>query len=161
MRDHDGRGGLEYTSSDVQIAIDFDDFNADTGRYEGAVDGFLFNRRIYDLSGNEITDNVLARINESESASLTAIPTAVFTISTNALDTNGEIVGSLTSRFGNDAGEAVEYETGSYYGIISGDNADELVGIIVTETSTDPTADTIRETSGFAIYREPRTTTSP
>lgn len=161
LRDHDGRGGLEYTSSDVQIAIDFDDFNADTGRYEGAVDGFLFNRRIYDLSGNEITDNVLARINESESASLTAIPTAVFTISTNALDTNGEIVGSLTSRFGNDAGEAVEYETGSYYGIISGDNADELVGIIVTETSTDPTADTIRETSGFAIYREPRTTTSP
>ena len=155
LRDYEGRGGLEYTTSSVQIAIDFDDFNEDTGRYEGAVDGFLFDRRIFDLDGNEITADVLARINEGNSSSLTSIPTAVFTISTNALDSNGEITGTLTSRFGNDSGEAVEYETGNYYGIISGDNAEELVGIMVLTTSIDPSADAVRETTGFTIYRNP------
>jgi hypothetical protein len=153
LRDYDGRGGLEYTTSDVQIAIDFDDFNAETGRYEGAVDGFLFNRRIYNLAGEEITNDVLGRINEKNNSSLTAIPTAVFTISTNALDPNGEITGNLTSRFGNNNGDVVEYENGTYYGIISGDNADEIVGIIVTENSADPSVDKTRETTGFTIYR--------
>lgn len=153
LRDYDGRGGLEYTTSSVQIAIDFDDFNADTGRYGGAVDGFLFDRRIFDLDGNEITTDVLARINEGSSSSLTAIPTAVFTISTNALDTNGEITGTLSSRFANDAGQAVEYEAGNYYGIISGDNAEELVGVMVLTSSVDPSAEAVRETTGFTIYR--------
>ncbi|MEP5729119.1 MAG: hypothetical protein ABJL67_07065 [Sulfitobacter sp.] len=156
LRDYTDRGGLEYSTSDVQIALDFDDFNGETGRFEGAVDGFLFNRKVFDLSGNEITNDIITRLNEANSASLTAIPTAVFTISTNALDTNGEIVGELTSRFANDSGEAVDYETGQYYGIISGDNAEEIVGIIVTETSVDPTADTVRDTTGFTIYREER-----
>jgi hypothetical protein len=165
LRDYEGRGGLDYTSGDVQIAIDFDDFNMETGRYEGAVEGFLFNRRIYDLNGVEITDDVLARINAEEGASLTAIPTVVFTISTNALDSNGEIVGETVSQLLNDNGEAIEFETGQYYGIISGDNAEELVGVIVTETTRDPSATSARDTTGFTIYREPRSaataTTSP
>ncbi|NNE51712.1 MAG: hypothetical protein HKN30_04840 [Sulfitobacter sp.] len=154
LRDYQGRGGLEFTTSSVQVAIDFDDFNETTGRYEGAVDGFLFDRTIFDLSGNEITDDVLARINEANDAALTAVPTAVFTISTNALDPNGEITGSLTSRFANTSGEIIEFETGTYYGILSGEDAGELVGIIVTETTRDPTADNVRETTGFTIYRE-------
>ncbi|MFC6638732.1 hypothetical protein GV827_02505 [Sulfitobacter sp. JBTF-M27] len=154
LRDYVNLGGLEYSTADVQIALDFDDFNADTGRYEGAVDGFLFNRRVFDLAGNEITNDIIGRLNEGNNASLTAIPTAVFTISTNALDGNGEIVGELTSRFANDAGQAVEYEEGQYYGIISGENADEIVGIIVTESSVDPSAETVRDTTGFTIYRQ-------
>jgi hypothetical protein len=155
LRDFEGRSGLEYTTSNVQIAIDFDDFNQETGQYEGAVDGFLFNRRIFDTDGQEITDDVLARINTENDASLTAIPTAVFTISTNALDANGEITGGISSRFGNNNGETIEFESGTYYGIVSGDNAGEIVGIIVTEHSRDPAADTTRETTGFTIYREP------
>lgn len=155
LRDFKGRGGLEYTTSSVQVAIDFDDFNADTGRYEGAVTGIMFDRRIYDLDGTEITGDVLARINESNDSSLTAIPTAVFTVSTNSLDANGELLGSVSSRFTNNSGDGVEYETGTYYGILSGDNAQELVGIIVTEHSRDPSADTTRETTGFTIYRAP------
>ncbi|MEW9918878.1 hypothetical protein AB2B41_04655 [Marimonas sp. MJW-29] len=156
LRDYTNRGGLEYSTSDVQIAIDFDDFNADTGRFEGAVDGFVFNRRVFDLAGNEITNDIIGRINAGNNASLTAIPTAVFTISTNALDNNGEIVGTLGSRFANNSGNAVTYETGQYYGIISGDEAEELVGIIVLESTVDPSAESVRDTTGFVIYREPR-----
>ena len=160
LRDYGGRGGLEYTSSDVEIAVDFDDFNADTGRYEGAVNGILTNRRIYGLNGDEITNDVLARINVSQDASLTAIPTAVFTVSTNALDSNGEITGTLSSRLINNSGVFVQFESGTYYGILSGDEAEELVGIIVTETSLDPNATSVRDTTGFTIYREPAATTS-
>ena len=72
LRDYLGRGGLEYTTSSIQIALDFDDFNSETGQYQGAVDGFVFNRRIYDLSGTELTSDVLARINADKNASLTA-----------------------------------------------------------------------------------------
>lgn len=155
LRDFQGSGGLEYTTSDVEIAIDFDDFNDSTGRYEGAVDGSLRNRRIFDLNGQEITNDVLGRINASEDASLTAIPTAVFSISVNALDPNGEITGEVTSRLVKNNGEAVAYETGQYYGVISGDNADEIVGIVVMETTRDPAYSMARDTTGFTIYRQP------
>lgn len=153
LRDYNGRGGLEYTTSDVQIAIDFDDFNETTGRYEGAVDGFVFNRKVYNLAGEDITSDIYGRVGDANDATLTAIPTAVFTVSTNALDANGEITGTLTSRFGNNSGDVVDYENGQYYGIISGDGAEEIVGIIVLETGEDPTADGVRETLGFTIYR--------
>lgn len=156
LRDYTNRGGLEYSTADVQIAIDFDDFNASTGTTEGAVDGFVFNRRVFDLSGNEITNDIIGRINEGNNASLSAIPTAVFSIGVNALDENGEINGNLTSRFANDSGNPVVYEEGTYYGILSGDNAEELVGIIVLESTVDPTADSVRDTLGFTIYREAR-----
>ncbi len=155
LRDFQGSGGLEYTTSDVEIAIDFDDFNDSTGRYEGAVDGTMRNRRIFDLNGQEITNDVIARINASEDASLTAIPTAVFSISVNALDPNGEITGDVTSRLVKNSGEAVPYETGKYYGIVSGDTADEIVGIVVLETSRDPSVSMARDTTGFTIYRQP------
>ncbi|SFE47346.1 hypothetical protein SAMN04488523_107194 [Sulfitobacter brevis] len=154
LRDREGNGGLEYSTSNVQIAIDFDDFDAATGRYEGAVDGFLFDRRVFNLEGEEITNDVLGRINAENNSSLTAIPTAVFTVKPNALDKNGEIVGAVTSRFNNNDGDVVAYETGQYYAIISGEQADEIVGIIVTETTRDPVADKLRDTTGFTIYRE-------
>lgn len=161
LRDRDGNGGLEYSTSDVQIAIDFDDFNEASGRYEGAVDGFVFNRRVFDLSGNEITDDVIGRINAENQASLTAIPTAIFTVSPNALDENGELVGEVTSRFVNNSGDPVDYETGNYYAIVSGDNAEEIVGVVVLENTADPVADTVRDTTGFTIYREGRNATNP
>lgn len=160
LRDYDGRGGLEYTTSDVDIAIDFDDFNAETGRYEGAVNGVVKNRRIFDLDGTEITDLVLARINASANTSMTSIPTAVFTVSTNALDTNGEITGEISSRYITNDGQFVQFETGTYYGIVSGDNAEELVGIVVAETSSDPNASTLRDTTGFTIYRDQSSTST-
>ena len=153
LRDYIGRGGLDYISADVQVAIDFDDFNSDTGVFEGAVDGFVFNKRVYDIAGNEITNDVIARINENNSSSLTGIPTTVFSIGPNALDSNGEIIGEVTTPFSTDSGTAVDYAPGQYYGILSGENASELVGIVVTESTVDTNAVTVRDTIGFTIYR--------
>lgn len=154
LRDYQGRGGLEYSTSDVQIALDFDDFNPTTGQSNGAVDGFVYNRKVFDMAGNEITNDILGRINEANSSSMTSIPTAVFRISTNAMDANGEITGTLASRMVNDSGEVSVFEEGTYYGIISGDNADEIVGVIVLESTVDPSADKVRDTTGFTIYRQ-------
>ncbi len=156
LRDFNGRGGLEYTTSDVQFVIDFDDFNEGAGRDEGAVSGFVFNRRIFDISGNEVTNDVLERLNEANNSSLTAIPTINWVITPGSLDQNGELTGDVFSRFSTDAGDPVEYETGKYYGILSGDNASELVGVIVTENDLDPISEGVRETTGFTIYREAR-----
>lgn len=156
IRDFNQRGGLEYTTSDVQFVLDFDDFNEDTGTYEGAVDGFVFNRRVFDIDGNEVTADVVARVSEANNAALTRLPTIRFIIAPNTLDQNGEFTGGVFSQFGNESGEPVRYEEGQYYGILSGDNANELVGVIVTETTIDPISpDGVRETNGFTIYREP------
>lgn len=156
LRDYQGRGGLDFITADVQVAIDFDDFNEDTGVYEGAVDGFIFNKQVFDIAGNELTDDVVARINEGNNSSLREIPTTVFTIGPNVMDENGEIGGAVTTPFGNNNGQAVDYAPGTYYGILSGDNAEELVGIVVTESTVDTQAVTVRDTIGFTIYREAR-----
>ncbi|MEM7520507.1 MAG: hypothetical protein AAF307_05665 [Pseudomonadota bacterium] len=155
LRDYIGRGGLDYIAADVQIALDFDDFNEDTGVFEGAVDGFIFNKRIFNLDGDDETASTIARINEGNNASLSAIPTTVFSIGPNALDENGEITGEVTSPFGDNSGTAREYGTGTYFGVVSGEGAEqEIVGIVVTESSTDTQGVTVRDTIGFTIYRD-------
>lgn len=45
-------------------------------------------------------------------------------------------------------------EQGKYYAIVSGDKADQVVGVVVLETSVDPAAETVRDTSGFVVYRD-------
>lgn len=152
LRDYNGAGGLEYTTGDVEIAIDFDDFNDTTGTRGDAVRGYISNRQIYDLNGVEITDNVINRINEENDAALTAIPTLVFDVGPGALDDNGEIIGTLNSWYVNSSGEADIYESGNYYAIVSGD-AEEIVGVIVVENNIDPaSSDSVRETGGFIVY---------
>ena len=157
IRDYNSRGGLEYSTADVQFAIDFDDFNETTGRFEGAVDGFVFNRRVFDINGDEITSDILARVGESNNAVLTQLPTVRFIITPNALDANGELTGEVFSQFADLAGQAVTFEEGQYYAVLSGDDAQELAGVIVVETSLDPTSpDGVRDTIGFTLQREPR-----
>ena len=55
-----------------------------------------------------------------------------------------------------DDGSVVIYETGTYYGIIGGPNADEVVGVVVL-TGSDPRAEGVdfQETGGFILYRDP------
>lgn len=157
LRDYNSRGGLEYSTSDVQFVIDFDDFNEQTGLSEGAVDGFVFNRRVFDLNGNEITSSILTRIGEANNATLTALPTVRFIITPGSLDINGEATGTVFSTFADNDGQAVTFEEGQYYAILSGDDAEELVGVIVTETTLDPTSpDGARDTTGFTLYRGAR-----
>lgn len=152
LRDFNGAGGLEYTTADINLAIDFDDFNDTTGGRGDGVRGFIDNRIIYDAAGNDITSTVLSRINSENDLSLTDIPAAVFTLGPGNLDNNGEIVGTLNSYYTDATGQNQVYESGNYYAIVSGDNAEEIVGIVVLENTLDPAAAAVRETSGFIAY---------
>ncbi|AXI47438.1 hypothetical protein C1J03_16335 [Sulfitobacter sp. SK012] len=155
LRDFDGAGALQYSTGDVAIAIDFDDFNESTGGRGDGVQGQLTNRQVFDINGNDITANVTTRINDLNSSSIQSIPAAIFTVAPGVLDNNGDLVGELTSRFVNDNGDVVEYESGNYYAIVSGDDPDEIVGVMVLENTSEFRDATVRDTSGFIVYRDP------
>lgn len=142
LRDYNGQGGLDYTTADVNIAIDYDDFD------EGAaVRGTISNRRVFDLDGQDITSTIAGGINED----LTEIPVATFTVGPGVLAESGDLVGDMISSYTSSDGTQVTYETGNYYAIVSGENADEIVGVFVLEGSTDGVGS--RDTSGFIVYR--------
>lgn len=153
IRDFSGQGGLQYSTATVDIAIDFDDFNDTTGSRGDAVRGYVSNRVIYDVNGNDITSLVIDQINASANSSLSALPAIVFKVGPGVMDDNGEIVGEVFSNFTNDDGSGVSFETGNYYAIVSGDDAEEIVGIIVTETSVGQSSGNVRETGGFVVLR--------
>ena len=157
IRDFDGRSGLEYATGAMNITIDFEDFNAGD-----AVRGTVRNRQIFDANGNNITGIILAamdaKFDESDRVpGSTELPTLVFKVGPGAINANGEIGGLLDSTlidYNGSRPTVVEYETGKYYGVVSGADADEIVGVIVIEAE-DPRVDgvTVRETGGFILYR--------
>ncbi|QFT57208.1 hypothetical protein FIU94_00105 [Sulfitobacter sp. THAF37] len=155
LRDFNGRGGLEYTTANVEVAIDFDDFNDDTGGRGDGVRGEFTNRRVFDIDGNDITAAVLARINNQNDASLSSLPDARFRIGPGVLDGNGEAIGTIASNYTNDEGTTQIYEDGNYYAILSGEDPDEIVGVIVIENSAEFDSTVVRETSGFIVHRTP------
>jgi len=151
MRVFSGMGGLEFTEGDMQIAIDFGDFNE-----THAVSGLIYNRVAYDESGTPIL------LGTDGSSGELPLPNLHFVIEANVdtLNSNGEIAGKVISTYiETDENEAVDpYEEGFYYGIISGDttggDGGELVGILVFE-SDDPRHDnvSVQETGGFILLR--------
>ena len=150
LRDFQGRGGLEYVTGQMNVNIDFEDFNAGD-----AVDGHITNRRVFDINGNDITAGILAALTTEQGVAITALPSVNFVIQPGVLSTNGEITGSLSSFIPNDEGSFDGLETGTYYAVISGTGAgQEIVGVVVME-SPDHRADgvTVRETGGFILYR--------
>jgi len=138
LRDFDSRSGLEYVTGEIEVAIDFDDFNDGA-----AVRGNVLNRRVYNLAGDEITQDIL----DAYGSGITAIPTLTFEIGAGVLDTNGELKGTVF-------GQEPSSETGDYYAILSGTDARTITGVIVV-TSLDPREDfgTVRETGGFFAVR--------
>ena len=156
-RDFEGRGGIEYATGQMTIDIDFEDFNASTGVYPGGVKGVVTDRVIFDVTGQDITNDVLSALNIELGSSLSSMPVLAFTIGPGVLDRNGEIIGNVGSNIVLPTGTE-QYETGQYYAVISGDATrgaqDEIVGIIVVE-SEDPRFEnvTVRETGGFIVYR--------
>jgi hypothetical protein len=65
------------------------------------------------------------------------------------LAASGDVVGEITSTFTAADGSTTAYEAGNYYAVVSGANANKIVGVFVLE------ANSARETSGFIVYREP------
>lgn len=154
IRDFNGAGGMQYSHAKIDIAIDFEDFNDSTGMRGDAVRGIIYDRKIFDINGNEVTNQVIDNINQDAQASLTAIPVAEFEVGPGVMDNNGEIIGGVNSFFVNNAGENVRYEEGKYYAVVAGENAEEIVGVVVTEsTAGQPSGVTVRETGGFVVYR--------
>jgi hypothetical protein len=158
LRDFEGGGGLEYTTANVTLAIDFEDFNSATGTRGDGVRGTFYDRRVYDIDGADITDAVVSRINANNDASLTSIPNARFKVGPGVMDNNGEVIGDIFSTYTNNAGDSQEYEAGKYYAIVSGDDPNEIAGVIVLENSVESNNYTVRDTSGFIVYRAPATT---
>lgn len=149
LRDFIGRSGLEYVEGDMTVSIDFEDFNNGA-----AVIGSVYNRTVYDLAGNDITDNILAALETEHETTFTQLPTMQFVVDAGGvLDDNGELVGKLNSNVNTSDG-VEEFESGNYYAVISGDSADEIIGVLVV-TSEDPRADnvTTRETGAFLLTR--------
>jgi hypothetical protein len=141
LRDSSAGGDLQYTTADVYVDIDYDDFN-DQGEFLGdGVKGSIYNRRVYDLSGNDVTAQVATEIGE------TSIPNVSFDVGPDVLDANGEILTTVFSVHS----DGSAYEEGTFYAIVAGDDPDEVVGVFVLEaTSFDR-----RDTGGFIVYRDP------
>jgi hypothetical protein len=147
LRDFETTTGLNYTTADVRINVDFQDFNdGQTIRGDG-VNGTIFNRQIFDLDGNDITTQVA----NSLGAGIAEIPNAGFIVGPDVLDNNGDLVTDIFSQIPNADGTATPYEEGKFYAIISGENASEIVGVFVLETVGQATV--ARDTSGFIVYR--------
>lgn len=142
LRDFRGQGGLEYVSGDIEVRIDFNDFNEGAG-----VIGVVSNRRVFDLDQNDITSDILSAFG----GGVTQLPVMRFVIEPGVLDSNGELTGGIESVNPID-GET--FEEGNYYAVLSGDNADTITGVIVV-TGEDPRDSdiTFRETAGFFATR--------
>jgi hypothetical protein len=143
LRDFQNSGGLQYTTADVRVTIDFSDFNDGSSIRGDGVEGRIFNRRVLDLEGDDITSEITATLGEG----VTAIPDALFVVGPDVLDNNGDLVTNIRSDLPNGAGI---YENGTFYGIVSGE-ADEIVGVFVLESEGQEI--TSRDTGGFIVYR--------
>ncbi len=138
MRIFTGTGGLEFTTADATLEVDFEDFDA-----TDAVEGTLTNRQYFSETG------VL----------LGTLPTLIF--ATGSISEAGEIAGNANSQVfvpdGAGGGTFQPFESGEYYAVLSGDPADEIVGIVIIN-GDDPNdlldagpGTTVQETGGFIV----------
>ena len=149
IRDFDGSGGIEYTTGQLKIDIDFEDFNDVTGTRGDGVKGRWTDRRIFDAEGNDITRDIIDTLNPN----LTEIPAAVFTIRPGNLKNSGDLTGELDSPYIDANGESQVYEEGNFYAVVSGDDPSEIAGVLVVTNDKDYESVTARETAGFIVYR--------
>lgn len=139
IRVFNGAGGLQYVSGQMDIAVDFEDFNDGS-----AVVGIIYDREYFDINGDPLSEG--DGIDEYQDVDVQ------FAVEPGVLDENGEITGALGSYTVADDGALESYETGTYYAVIGGEDADEIVGIVVMEADIDGV--TAQETGGFILVRE-------
>ncbi len=158
LRDFQGRGGLELVRAQAEIDIDIGAFEGScTGtNCEHAIRGYIFDREILDLNGNDISADYLAALNDDlpdGTPPAPEIPTITFRVGPGVMDENGEATGGVDTV----DPEGNELDTGNYYLLLSGDHTTgdgEIAGIVVIE-GDDPRFDnvTVRETGGFIATR--------
>lgn len=159
LRDFQNRGGLELVQAQAQVDIDFDAFNGNcTGvNCTNAIRGYIFNREILDLNGNDVSSGYISALNEDLPdgvAPTTIMPEIRFRIGPSVMDQNGEATGEA---FTTDP-EGDVLDEGNYYLLLSGDHTaspgGEVVGMVVVE-GEDPRFDgvDVRETGGFIATR--------
>ena len=149
IRDFDGAPGLEYTTGQLTIDIDFEDFNDVTGTRGDGVKGRWTDRKVFDAQGKDITRDIIDRINPD----LDAVPVAQFTIEPGNLRDSGDLTGGVGSQYRDENGEANTYESGNYYAVVSGNDPSEIAGVIVVTNDVEFDDRTVRETAGFIVYR--------
>lgn len=99
-------GPLQYTRGDVDLAIDFRDFNASNG-----VSLTIDNRRAYDLNGNSLD---------------ITLPDIETGVRDGVMSGAGEIVMDVTY-------EDDVVKAGTFYAIVAGEDASEVVGVIALD----------------------------
>ena len=135
LRVFQGAGGLQYTTADMTLEVDFEDFDA-----SDAVEGRLTNRQFFDQTG----------------APLGTLPTLI--LATGSISGAGEIGGSASSLVVvPGSGTLQAFEAGQYFAVLSGDPANEIVGVIfITGDDPNDILDgganvTVQETGGFIL----------
>lgn len=149
LRDFEGRGGIEYAQGNMTMYVDFEDFDNGDG-----VRGYVTDRRVFDQNGNDITDSILQALSTQQGYDVATLPTLVFDVGPGSGTANGEMTGTLQSTLADpSSGAATQFEDGNYYAVLSGDEPDEVVGVIVVESADARGGFTTRETGGFILTR--------
>ncbi len=156
MRTYEPTGRLDYTTGDMEVAIDFGGFGNETQ----AIRGIISNYQVFDINGNLINDaNDPYNFNS---------PYFQFVIDHgDHVDDSGEITGDvLTNVSRPNVPDGID-GNGTYYGILSGDltggDGGELVGVLAIEwgdlipsdpvTAPDTLDISVSETGGFILTR--------
>lgn len=147
--------GDVITSADINIDIDFDDFNGTPG-----IKGEISNRRAFNQNGEELEVN---RDIRASAAPISAIhmPNLPFVIRDSgvSISENGEIGGNVQNTIIDRDGNIRVYESGTYQGILAGDMTDandggEIVGVLVFEAEDSRFEGVFtQETGGFIATR--------
>jgi len=184
MRIFSGRSGFEYVQGDAEMRVDFKDFNdgqrgvalfiSNRRLFDAA--GNDVTREYLDAlnasgggSGGgglfgDLTDGFDDQDGDSTGPSLIVstdangnpvLPNINPVISPDDADANGEIAGEIFEVSAYDDGTTQNTGEGTYYAIMSGADAGEVVGVLVLE-GDDPRVDgnTYQETGGFIVYRQ-------
>lgn len=138
----DEKTRLDHVKGDSKLVFDFDDFDTSP-----AVAFQLTNRQIFDDDGLDISGNFSPILQENADGSTSFYHFPVTSVVTkNTVTSNGEFSGQLLING--------DLNAGSYYGILSGPNADEAIGIVELQWSGPNTSGiTARETGAFVATR--------
>ena len=131
--------GIQLTTGDAEVNIDLQDFDL-----TGAIRGQIINRQLFDLNGNPI-------------GNLGRVELVITDLDPATLQTTGGTTINVNS-------DSTAAQTGTWTGLVSGPNGEEVAGFLIVEgdlADTDPNFDTNtarevvtgRETGGFIVAR--------